>query len=270
MNVNALSIARKGSDAERVVSKATTNFASERPLVDRMKQIVFLAHIHCVVILASYAPQGPVSRRLLPPVPFSGTGSGMAVAVVKTDTAVDAKLHANNNTPSVSDAAVVEQNKKSELEVVEDLTREIPRLLKRPKKPSRDHVSLYKWNQDESSRLLEYPKFQNTPKAKSMLAYESRTMIFCERMRKALVHDKRVNKDVLRLIEGKGDDGWARNQDVLEGFFWEILHKGVDGKAIAMNYGVDVEVEGAYKGESYVEWYGMGDTDRMVKKRSAL
>ncbi|CDF36261.1 unnamed protein product [Chondrus crispus] len=33
-----------------------------------------------------------------------------------------------------------------------------------------------------------------------------------------------------------------------------------------MNYGVDVETEGAYKGESYVEWYGMHDTGRVVKK----
>ena len=57
---------------------------------------------------------------------------------------------------------------------------------------------------------------------------------------------------------------------MLEEFFWEILHKGVRGKEIAMNYGVDVEAEGAYKGESYVEWYGMDDTDWMVKKRSAL
>ena len=101
-----------------------------------------------------------------------------------------------------------------------------------------------------------------------MRAYASRAMIFRERMRKALVHDTRVNKDVLRLIEEKGDEGWARNQDVLDGFFWEILHKGVDGKAIAMNYGVDVEAEGAYKGESYVERYGMDDTDRMVQREA--
>ena len=95
-------------------------------------------------------------------------------------------------------------------------------------------------------------------------------MTFKERMRKAPVHDKRVNTGVLCLIEEKGDEGWARNPDVLEGFCWEILHKGVDGKSIAMNYGVEVEAEGAYKGELYAEWYGMDDTDRIVKKRSAL
>ena len=134
------------------------------------------------------------------------------------------------------------------------------------KKPSREHVSLLKWAQDESGRLLEYPTFQDSPKPTSLRAYESRAMTISERMRKTLVHDKRVNKDVLRLIEAKGDEGWAQNPDVLEGFFWEILHKGVDGNAIAMHYGVDVEAEGGYKGESYVEWYGMDDTDRMVKK----
>ena len=89
-------------------------------------------------------------------------------------------------------------------------------------------------------------------------------------MQKALVHDKRLNKDVLRLHEEKGSEGWERNQDVLEGFFWEILHKDVDGNALAMKYGFDVEAEGAYKGESYVKWDGMDDTDRMVQKRSAL
>ena len=30
-----------------------------------------------------------------------------------------------------------------------------------------------------------------------------------------------------------------------------------------MNYGIDIETEGAYKGESYVEWYGMDATGRL-------
>ena len=91
-------------------------------------------------------------------------------------------------------------------------------------------------------------------------------MIFRERMRKALVHDKRVSKDTLRLIAEKANEDWTRNPDVLEGFFWEILHKGVNGKPIAVIYGVDVETEGAYNGESYVESYGMDDTGSLVKK----
>ena len=52
--------------------------------------------------------------------------------MVKTDTAFDVKLHANTATPSVS-AAVVEQNKKSELVLVEDLTRKEPLPMKRAK-----------------------------------------------------------------------------------------------------------------------------------------
>ena len=54
-------------------------------------------------------------------------------------------------------------------------------------------------------------------------------MTFSARMRKALVHDKRVNKEALNLIEEKAGEDWTRNPDVLEGFFWEILHKGVNG-----------------------------------------
>ena len=103
-----------------------------------------------------------------------------------------------------------------------------------------------------------------------MRAYECRAMIFRERMRKALVHDKRVSNDILRLIEEKADEEWTRNPDVLEGFFWEIVHKGVNGKPIAMIYGVDVETEGAYNGESYVEWFGMDDTGSLVKKEKRL
>ena len=62
----------------------------------------------------------------------SSIASGIAVAVVKMDTALGVKLHANKAIPSVSDA-VVDQNKKPELVLVEDLTRENPRPMKRAK-----------------------------------------------------------------------------------------------------------------------------------------
>ena len=39
-----------------------------------------------------------------------------------------------------------------------------------------------------------------------------------------------------------------------------------NGKPTAVPNGVDVEAEVAYKGESYVEWYSMDDTGRLVKK----
>ena len=65
---------------------------------------------------------------------------------------------------------------------------------------------------------------------------------------------------------------------MLEGFFWKILHKGIIGKSTAVNYGVDVETEGEFKGvalavpfymrlaELHVEWYCMDDTGRLVEK----
>ncbi|CDF34196.1 unnamed protein product [Chondrus crispus] len=91
-------------------------------------------------------------------------------------------------------------------------------------------------------------------------------------MRKALGYDKGVNKDALRLIEEKANEDWTRNSDVMEGFFWEIVHKGVDGRPIAMNYGVDVGAEGAYKARASHMW---NSTAWMIpvawlKKRSAL
>ena len=67
--------------------------------VERLKKMVFLAHAHvkaipevyCIPNLAIYAPQGSVSRRLLPQGPLCSTASSCAVAVIKKGIAVDEK-----------------------------------------------------------------------------------------------------------------------------------------------------------------------------------
>ena len=41
-------------------------------------------------------------------------------------------------------------------------------------------------------------------------------------------------EEALHLIEEKTAKDWTRNPGVLEGFLWEILHKGVNRKAIAV------------------------------------
>ena len=67
----------------------------------------------CTQVAASqsHAPIANFIPVAYDPVPLSRTSSGMAVAVVKMYIGVDEKLHANYSTPSISDAAEVEQNK---------------------------------------------------------------------------------------------------------------------------------------------------------------
>ena len=68
-------------------------------LVEILKKMVFLAHAHmkaipevcCIPNLTIYAPQGSVSRRLLPQGLLYSTTSSIAVAVVRKGIAVDSK-----------------------------------------------------------------------------------------------------------------------------------------------------------------------------------
>ena len=84
---------------------------------------------------------GPRLETSVAPGATSSIAYGIVVAGVKTDTSFDVKLHADKAPPSVS-AAAVEQNKKSELVLVEDLTRENPRPMKRAKAESRSRQPL--------------------------------------------------------------------------------------------------------------------------------
>ena len=80
-------------------SKAIATSPGERPSRRKIEKMVFLGHAHvkaipeicCIPNLAIYAPQGSVSRRLLPQGPLYITVSSTAVAVVKKFIAVDAK-----------------------------------------------------------------------------------------------------------------------------------------------------------------------------------
>lgn len=223
----------------------------------------------CVVLNEGILPAQEVqSVSVSKTVPTSTTGAALGTDRPKPDT-VDQKQPALVEQASDALDRVQAQDTRCRRKAAEPTVKR-PRAVKRPNRRNRSHVSNMKWDQDALGRLTEAPSFQDSPTPVSLDAYEKKAIAFSERMRKALLQDSRVNADVLGIIADNGDDDWLRNPDVLEGLFWEILHKGVSGKAITVNYGVDVEAEGAYKGQSYVEWYGMDKTGRMVKQEQKL
>lgn len=140
------------------------------------------------------------------------------------------------------------------------------RSTKQPNKRKVNHVNHIRWDQDKAGRLTKPIIFPDSSNPVTLSNYKRKALSFEEEVWDSVRKDKTMNVASSTKIVGEGD--WKRSPDALEELFWNALERGMDGKALTVPYGVDVEVEGAFDstGMSYVEWYGVGDIDSAAKK----
>lgn len=174
---------------------------------------------------------------------------------------------AENGTPpqTVSNQASVQPSLASDkLEKGQTLKRR--RSTKPPNKRKLNHMGREKWDQDETGRLTKPIIFPDSTQPITLSKYKTNAVSFEENFWNSLRGDKSVN--ISSFSQGSANGDWRRDPNALEELFWNTLERGVDGKALTVPYGVDVEVEGAFDsaGMSYVEWYGPDDINSAARK----
>ncbi|CAN8071873.1 unnamed protein product [Agarophyton chilense] len=142
------------------------------------------------------------------------------------------------------------------VEDVEDAGLQKPSI-KKPARSSRKRKSIqsnvFVFNQDSEGRLTKPITFSYSETPISLQTFKERAQTNINDLHRKLSLDEKWCSEIVET-----GNGWRKDIKHLEKIFWHSMRKGLDGKPLCVDYGVDVEAEGAFDTQdmSYAEWYG--------------
>ncbi|PXF45577.1 hypothetical protein BWQ96_04654 [Gracilariopsis chorda] len=120
------------------------------------------------------------------------------------------------------------------------------------------------YHQDSSGKLSKPITFSYSETPISLKEFKRRTRAALRHMYAMLCADEELQM----RVSDEGEE-WYKDIDRAQDVFWHALKKGIAGKPLNVDYGVDVEVEGAFdsKEMSYTEWYGNSKQTKSLNVR---